>query len=68
MSVAITQAARGGGRLSELLALWRRRVERRRSLEGVSARDLIDAGISPTQAAFEAEQPFWRPLSVLRGD
>ena len=55
-------------RPGELFALWRHRMERRRSLAGVSARDLIDAGISPTQAAFETEQPFWRSLSVLRGD
>lgn len=46
--------------------LWRHRIAVRRELLRVSPRDLLDAGISPSQAAFEAKQPFWRPLIRLR--
>lgn len=46
--------------------LWRQRIAARRELAQASARDLRDAGISPTHAAFEAGQPFWRPMSRLR--
>ena len=49
-----------------LLGLWRERARTRRALAAIDPRSLRDAGIAPTQAAFEADQPFWRRPSSLR--
>lgn len=42
------------------LAIWRCRQRERHALARLSARDLKDIGISPSQAAFEAGKPFWK--------
>lgn len=53
-------------RIAATLALWRARQRMRAALSQVDARSLRDAGITPTQAAFEANQPFWRRPGSLR--
>ena len=53
------------GSLRWVIKMWRQRAAERRSLQGVTARDLRDAGLSPSQVEFEIAQPFWRPLSRL---
>lgn len=53
-------------RLLAKISLWRERARARRALSQVDARSLRDAGIAPTQAAFEANQPFWRRPGSLR--
>jgi uncharacterized protein YjiS (DUF1127 family) len=42
------------------LATWRRRQRGRRELARLSARDLKDIGLSPSQAAFEVGKPVWK--------
>jgi uncharacterized protein YjiS (DUF1127 family) len=46
--------------------IWRQRTATRRFLAQVDARSLTEAGISPAAAAYEAGQPFWRPMRGLR--
>lgn len=53
-------------RIAATLALWRARSRLRGALAQVDARSLRDAGITPSQAAFEANQPFWRKPGSLR--
>ena len=53
-------------RIAATLALWRARQRMREALGKVDARSLRDAGITPSQAAFEANQPFWRRPGSLR--
>lgn len=53
-------------RIAATLALWRTRSRMRAALAQVDARSLRDAGITPSQAAFEANQPFWRKPGSLR--
>ncbi len=53
-------------RLLAKLRLWRERARTRAALAEVDVRSLRDAGIAPTQAAFEASQPFWRRPGSLR--
>jgi uncharacterized protein YjiS (DUF1127 family) len=53
-------------RLLATLRLWRERARTRGALSQVDERSLRDAGIAPTQAAFEASQPFWRRLRSPR--
>ncbi|MBU8874364.1 DUF1127 domain-containing protein [Reyranella sp. MMS21-HV4-11] len=53
-------------RLLAKLRLWRERARTRKALAQVDERSLRDAGIAPAQAAFEANQPFWRRLGRLR--
>ncbi len=53
-------------RIAALLGLWRERARTREALAQVDERSLRDAGIAPTQAAFEANQPFWRRPGSLR--
>jgi uncharacterized protein YjiS (DUF1127 family) len=55
-----------GRRIAATLGLWRERARMRRALAQVDARSLRDAGITPTQAMFEANQPFWRRPGSLR--
>ncbi|WP_428249850.1 DUF1127 domain-containing protein [Ferrovibrio sp.] len=45
---------------------WRERVTARQRLAELGRNALHDLGIDPGQAAFEAEQPFWRPHSLQR--
>jgi uncharacterized protein YjiS (DUF1127 family) len=53
-------------RVTATLDHWRERARMRRALAQVDARCLRDAGIVPTQAMFEANQPFWRRPGPLR--
>ncbi len=53
-------------RILAKLRLWRERARTRNTLAEVDERALRDAGIAPTQAAFEARQPFWRRLRSPR--
>jgi len=53
-------------RITATLGLWRERTRMRRALAQVDARSLRDAGIAPTQAMFEVNQPFWRRPGSLR--
>jgi uncharacterized protein YjiS (DUF1127 family) len=53
-------------RLLAKLRLWRERTRTRIALAQVDARSLRDAGVAPTQAEFEASQPFWRRPGSLR--
>ena len=53
-------------RIAATLALWRARGRMRAALSRVDARSLRDAGITPSQATFEANQPFWRRPGSLR--
>jgi uncharacterized protein YjiS (DUF1127 family) len=54
------------GRLLAKLRLWRERARTRGALAEIDARSLREAGISPVQAEFEANQPFWRRPGSLR--
>ncbi|KAF0098071.1 MAG: hypothetical protein FD144_4548 [Rhodospirillaceae bacterium] len=53
-------------RLIAKLRLWRERARTRDALAAIDARSLRDAGVSPAQAEFEANQPFWRRPGSLR--
>ncbi|MEL3888695.1 hypothetical protein V6B08_00380 [Ferrovibrio sp. MS7] len=46
--------------------IWRERVAARQRLADLGRGALHDLGIDPGQAAFEAEQPFWRPHLLQR--
>ena len=48
------------------LAAWRQRSRARQALAQLDRHALRDVGIDPGLAAFEAAQPFWRELSLLR--
>lgn len=52
--------------LATAFATWRERARTRHDLALVDARSLLDAGISPGAAAFEAAQPFWQAPITLR--
>lgn len=52
--------------LGAAFATWRQRGRTRHDLAQVDARSLLDAGISPGAAAFEAAQPFWQAPIALR--
>lgn len=45
---------------AETVRLWRRRAEERSALARMSARELRDFGVTPSEAQWEAAQPFWR--------
>ena len=47
-------------RIAEMVRLWRRRAEERAALARMSARELRDFGVTPSEAQWEAAQPFWR--------
>lgn len=47
-------------RLAETIRLWHRRAEERTALGRMSAADLRDFGVTPSEAQWEAAQPFWR--------
>ncbi len=44
----------------ETLALWHERDRQRRQLASLDGRFLRDIGISSSDAAYEANKPFWR--------
>jgi len=47
-------------RLLGVLSGWRKRAQERAELARLSGRDLRDMGITPAQADFEANKPFWQ--------
>jgi uncharacterized protein YjiS (DUF1127 family) len=47
-------------RLWALLGCWRRRSQGRADLARFDERDLRDIGVSPADAYFEVNKPFWR--------
>ncbi len=47
-------------KLSETIRIWRRRQHERRQLAQLSERERHDVGLSWSDAAYEAEKPFWR--------
>jgi uncharacterized protein YjiS (DUF1127 family) len=46
--------------LLQLMRTWHRNAVSRRTLAGMSPRELRDIGLSPGMAAFEAAKPFWK--------
>ncbi len=44
----------------QIMAGWRRRAHERRELAKLDHRSLRDLGISPSEAQFEVNKPFWR--------
>lgn len=63
-----SEAGRGTGRgiggaltaLFDTLALWAERRRQRRDLEALPDHLLSDIGVSRSDAAYEADKPFWR--------
>lgn len=43
-----------------LIGIWRRRSRERRELAAMSARALQDIAMTPWDASYEANKPFWR--------
>jgi uncharacterized protein YjiS (DUF1127 family) len=43
-----------------LIALWRERTRQRQALASLDARLLHDIGVTPYDAAYECNKPFWR--------
>jgi len=46
--------------LNQIFASWRQRTRSRKELAKLDARSLRDLGISPGEANFEINKPFWR--------
>ncbi|MEL6234111.1 MAG: DUF1127 domain-containing protein [Pseudomonadota bacterium] len=46
--------------LARRLALWSHRAGSRRALQGLTAHELNDIGLSREAALLEAAKPFWR--------
>ncbi|MEM8741836.1 MAG: DUF1127 domain-containing protein [Pseudomonadota bacterium] len=46
--------------LARRLALWSHRAASRRALQGLTAHELSDIGLSREAALLEAAKPFWR--------
>ena len=53
-------------RLRGALRVWRTRSQARRALARIDLRTLVDAGIDPVAARYEAVQPFWIAERRLR--
>lgn len=53
-------------RLREALRVWRRRSQARQALAIIDIRTLVDVGIDPVAAQYEAMQPFWIAERRLR--
>ena len=43
-----------------LIALWRERARQRQALASLDERLLRDIGLTPYDAAYECNKPFWR--------
>ena len=56
----IPHRAAGLSRLVQRLALWRRRSRERAQLARFDNRGLRDIGLTPAEAAYEINKPFWR--------
>ncbi len=46
--------------VADTIAIWRRRSRERRELASLDQRTMRDLGMTASQAAFEANKPFWR--------
>jgi uncharacterized protein YjiS (DUF1127 family) len=46
--------------LNQIFATWRQRNRSRNELSRLDSRSLRDLGISPSEANFEVNKPFWR--------
>jgi uncharacterized protein YjiS (DUF1127 family) len=55
-----TRGGQVGAALQRLLRTWGDRVRQRRELSQLTARDLLDVGISNADAREEMRKPFWR--------
>jgi len=66
MQIAIQRTKESATRWFPLLRTWLERIRARRALARIDARSLREAGISPALAEYEANRPFWQPLSDLR--
>ena len=66
MQIAIERTKEPGTGLRALVHTWLERIRARRALARIDARSLREAGISPALAEYEANRPFWQPLSGLR--
>lgn len=53
-------------RLAAALRVWRQRSQARQALSGIDLRTLVDAGIDPVAAQYEAARPFWVAERRLR--
>ena len=53
-------------RVWDALRVWRMRSQARRALTVIDVRTLVDAGIDPVAAQYEAAQPFWIAERRLR--
>ena len=57
------QAGRGenlAARIVRTLETWRRRARSRTELAHLGERELRDIGLTPADAAWECQKPFWR--------
>ena len=57
------QAGRGENlvaRIVRTLETWRRRARSRTELAHLGERELRDIGLTPADAAWECQKPFWR--------
>lgn len=46
--------------LNQIFATWRQRSQARTELAQLDSRSLRDLGLSPSDAQFEVNKPFWR--------
>ncbi len=53
-------------RLASALKIWLRRSRARQQLGQIDLRTLVDAGIDPVAAQYEAARPFWVAERRLR--
>lgn len=53
-------------RLAGALQVWRKRIRARRALAQIDLRTMVDAGIDPVAAQYEAMRPFWVAERRLR--
>lgn len=51
---------RTSGRIIETLWLWAERARQRRQLSQLTSGQMHDIGLSHSEAAFEADKPFWK--------
>jgi uncharacterized protein YjiS (DUF1127 family) len=59
-SLIISQEPRWFARLRHRFALWRRRSRERAELARFDIRGLRDIGLTPAEADYEINKPFWR--------
>ncbi|HUC65734.1 MAG TPA: DUF1127 domain-containing protein [Stellaceae bacterium] len=59
-SLTISQGPSLLARARATLRSWRRRIRDRAELARFDERSLRDIGVSPAQARYEIDKPFWR--------